>query len=196
LNVATGSVVDHNPRKPLYHWDDQLRWTSQISLGSPFRKHHFRILVIIFPACLFIAGCARSFDVATTVDARRFLNDRELDSVTAGGVKVDLELSASAEGPAAVTSTQGSIITARATVLKIAVDPSAPAPARARLLGISTAELLFAMGKANAAGTSDVQCSAVANAAGDAAYTLQSRIATAISAVCSCSAFAVGIIQQ
>jgi hypothetical protein len=120
----------------------------------------------------------------------------ELDHVTAGGVKVDLELSASAEGPAAVTSTQGSITTARATVLKIAVDPSAPAPARARLLGASAAELLFAMGKANAAGSSDVQCSAAANAVGDAAYMMQSRIATAISAVCSCSAFAVGIIPQ
>jgi hypothetical protein len=108
------------------------------------------------------------------------LNDSELDSVTAGGVKVDLELSASAEGSTAVTSTQGSITAAHTTVLQIAVDPSAPAPARARLLGVSAADVLFAIGKANAAGTSDVQCSAAANAVGDAAYVMQSGITTTI----------------
>jgi hypothetical protein len=59
--------------------------------------------------------------------------------VTAGGVNVDLELSASAEGSTAVTSTQGSIKTTHTTMLQIAVDPSAPAPARARLLGVSAA---------------------------------------------------------
>jgi hypothetical protein len=128
--------------------------------------------------------------------ARKFLNDNQLDSVTAGGTSIDIELSAAAEGPTAVASTQGSITTALTSVLRIAMDLSAPEPARARLQGVSTAEVVFANGKAGAVGTSNVQCSAIPTAVGDAAYVAQARTATAISATCSCSGFAIGIVTQ
>ena len=129
-------------------------------------------------------------------DARRLLDDRQMDSITAGAVRIDLELSSAAEGPTAVTSTKGSITTARSTVLRIAVDPSAPDPAGARVLGVSMAELVFAAGKADATGTSNVECSANPTAVGNAAYIAQSRTVTAISATCSCSGFAIGLVTQ
>jgi hypothetical protein len=165
-------------------------------VGSNYRKDMFRVLLVVFPACFFIISCAQSLDRVKITDARHLLDDRQMDSVTAGAVRIDLELSSTAEGPSAVTSTQGSITAARSTVLRIAVDPSAPEPARARLLGVSMAELVFANGKADAAGTSNVACSANPIAVGDAAYVAQSRTATAISATCSCSGFAVGLVTQ
>jgi hypothetical protein len=149
---------------------------------------------VIVESSHFAIGEERKRD-AKVADVRKFLNDKELDSVTAGGVRIDLELSADAEGPTAVTSTQGSIRTTRTTVLLLAMDPSAPEPARARLLGVSAAELAFAAGKADAAGTIDVQCSAAPTGVGDAMYVAQSRTVTAISATCSCSAFGIGVTQ-
>jgi hypothetical protein len=131
-----------------------------------------------------------------TLKARKSLSDAQLDSVTAGTASMHIELFAAAEGPAAVTSTQGSIATAQSNVLRIAVDPSAPEPARARLLGVSTADLIFANGKADAAGASAPQCLATPTAVGDAAYVAQSRTATAISATCACAGFAIGIVLR
>jgi hypothetical protein len=156
----------------------------------------FRALFIVVPACLLFASGARSLDRARVADARKLLDDRQMDSVTAGAVRIDLELSSAAEGPSAVTATQASISSARSTVLRIAWDPSAPEAARARLLGVSTADLVFGNGKASAAGISNVQCSANPTAVGDAAYIAQSTTTTTVSATCSCSAFAIGLVTQ
>jgi hypothetical protein len=171
-----------------------MMWVLKICVRNDYLKDMFRALLI--PACFFIIGCVPSLDRAKVVDASQLLDDRQMDSVTAGAVRIDLELSAAAEGPSAVTSTQGSITSAQSTVLRIAVDPSAPEPARARLLGLSMAELIFATGKADAAGTNNVACSANLAAVGDAIYIAQSRTATAVSATCSCSGFAVGLVTQ
>ena len=174
----------------------RIRCVFQISVGAPSRKSYFWPLFILLPACFLISNCAQSLHPAKVADLHRFLNDRELDSVTAGGVGIDLELSAGAEGTTAVTSTQGSITTARSSVLRIAVDPSAPEPARARLLGVAAVELVFANGKANAAGTSNAQCSAASAAFGDAIYVAQSKTVTGTTATCSCSGFGIGIVAK
>jgi hypothetical protein len=171
-------------------------WISKIWLPPPRPEGFFRALLILLPVSFFSAGCAGSIEVARVVEVRKFLNDNELDLITAGAASIDLELSAAAQGPTAVTSTQGSITTAHSTVLRIAVDPSAPEAARVRLLGVSAAELVLAIGNANATGTSNVQCSANATPVGDITYVAQSRNATAISAICSCSALAIGIVTQ
>lgn len=196
-DVANSLVFGQSKNERVYIFRiKHVRRTSQIWPGSPSQKYRFWTLFILFPACFFTANCARSLDPVKVVEARRLLNDKELDSVTAGAVSIDVELSAAAEGTNAVTSTQGSIATARGTVLRIAVDPSAPEPARARLLGVSTADFALGIGKANAEGTSNVGCSASVIAVGDVTYIAQSRIATAISATCSCSALGIGIVTQ
>lgn len=167
---------------------------SLICLRIRFQKNISRVLFIVFPAFFLITSCARSPNQTKVVEARILLGDNQMDSVTAGSLRVDLELSSDAQGPTASMSTQGSIRTAQSTVLRIAVDTSAPEAARARLLGVSTGELVFAMGKADAVGTSNAQCSASPVAVGDAAYVVQSRNVLPTSATCSCSAFAIGIV--
>ena len=90
---------------------------------------------------------------------------------------------------------------ARTTLLRVALDPAAltptpqARPAQGRLLGISTAQLLFAAGKAQATGASNAQCSAAMNVVGDVVYLVQSTAVTAVSAICSCAAFVIGNIS-
>ena len=137
--------------------------------------------------------CLLAAEAANAVDRAAVLNDAQLDSVTAGSASVDLELSASAEGATAITSTKGLITTGRATVLRIAIDPSAPeAP---RLLGSSAAEFVFGVGTADASGTKKVGCSAIATPVGDVTLLTQSSSVTGTSATCSCSAFAISLVK-
>ena len=168
--------------------------TSRSSAHRASPRHVFGAFLTFLVLSLFIAGCVHTPKLAKAPDARRILDDRQLDSVTAGAVSVDLELSASAAGPTAVTSARGSIMTARTTVLRISVDPSAPAPAAAQLLGASAADLAFGAGEAKATGATNAQCSAIPTATGDFTLLSQSRIATGVTATCSCSAFAIGIV--
>jgi hypothetical protein len=165
---------------------------SKIWIGNRSQQDSFRTVLVLFSAWFFVASCVQSLGAET----RRALTDAELDTVTAGGAKVSLELSSTAQGPAAFASTQGSILRTHSPVLHVAVDPLLPVTMRAKLLGVITAELIFANGKANAAGASNVQCSAIPVAAGDAAYVAQSAMATTISAMCFCSGFAIGILPQ
>ena len=155
---------------------------------------------ILWTAFLFCRICLLAvcfqIDSATLTNARTILTDNELDSVTAGGAHIDLELSSMATGSAALTSAQGSIASVLSSVLHLEWDESKPETARARLLGVASAELIFANGKAVADGGSNAQCSAVPLVAGDGAYAAQSAHTTPISATCSCAGFAVGLINQ
>jgi hypothetical protein len=169
---------------------------SQIWLGSRLRKHLFYVLFVLLPACLLTASPARSLEATKVLHSAKVLNDRQLDSVTAGAVSINLDLSASAEGPTAVTSTQGSIRNARTTVLLLGMNLAAPKSAQAQLIGMPTADLVFAIGKAGASGASDAGCSAVLSGVGNALYVAQSRTSTPISATCYCSAFAIGIVSR
>jgi hypothetical protein len=125
------------------------------------------------------------------------LSDEELDGVTAAGVHMDVELSAVADGPDAITSTQGSVMVGRTTALRVAFDQTAPPEAQAQLLGESAVEVGIATGKAVATGAIDRTCSAVANVAGaDYVRITQTQNFTALTATCSCTAVAVGILTR
>ena len=146
---------------------------------------------------LIVLGCGLAAPaIANPAQAPRVLTDEDLDFTAAGPIRIDLTLSASAGGPAADSSTQGQVTTAKATIARVTMDPSAPPSAQARLLGAATAEIGFGAGKADASGPINPTCSASAAATGDAAYVTQSRDFTTITATCSCTAFAVGVLSR
>jgi hypothetical protein len=120
-----------------------------------------------------------------------------MDRVTAAKLRIDLELSASAKGPTATTSTTGTVAIARGTGVRVRVNPSAPAQARYELVGVVDLEVGIATGKAQASGASDAQCTATPNIVG-ADYTLlnESQTYTALTATCSCTALAIGVLGQ
>jgi hypothetical protein len=126
------------------------------------------------------------------------LNDEQLDLITAGNTSVALDLFAFAQGRNATTSTEGSLRTARTTILRVAIDPIAPEVARGPLLGASLADLIFASGQAKAIGDSNAQCSATIEPVGELAFITQASVkaATATSVTCSCTAFAIALIAQ
>jgi hypothetical protein len=126
------------------------------------------------------------------------LDDEQLDQVTAAGeVRIDVELSANATGPSAITSTQGSVAVGRTTASRVEIDPAAPEQARVRLLGQVEVDVGIAYGKAQAAGSQDATCSAVSTISGaDYTVTAQSQTFTAISATCTCTAMAVGFLTH
>lgn len=127
----------------------------------------------------------------------KVLSQPELDAVTSAGLTMDLELSANATGPTAMTSTQGTVTIGRTTALRVAIDPGAPPPAQARLLGAFDAAVGIAVGKANASGANDAQCSAnVATSGADYTSIVQSQNFTAMAASCSCAAVAVGFLAR
>jgi hypothetical protein len=123
------------------------------------------------------------------------LDDEQLDEVTAAGIRIDLDLAASAEGPEAVTSTEGAVSVGRTTASLVAIDAAAPQEARVRLIGEVQADVGIAAGKATANGASDATCSAAPTVTG-AAYNqvVQSQSFTAGSAICSCGAVAVNLV--
>jgi len=81
------------------------------------------------------------------------LTDQQLDRVSAGGtnLSVNLSLSATAQGPTATTSTQGSLLSAPTTVLLVNIDPQ-PGAGQISLQAVQPMDVTFASGQATAAG--------------------------------------------
>jgi hypothetical protein len=130
-------------------------------------------------------------------DAFSALGDGQLDGVTAAQIHMDLELSATAHGPTVMTSTQGSVTTGRTSAVRVAIDPTAPPEARARLLGTTQVDVGIAAGQAQAAGAADATCSANTNVSGaDYTYITRSQTFTAMTANCSCTALAIGFLSH
>jgi hypothetical protein len=133
------------------------------------------------------------------------LTDRQLDSLTAAAATVRLDLSAFAQGPRAMTSTQGSAASGQTTVLPIAADPRAPAEAHWHPTGPPRPAIVFiAAGRASASGESSAQCSANIDLIGDFAYSLQTASQTSLppttaapmSVTCLCSAVAISLLPH
>jgi hypothetical protein len=166
---------------------------------SHFRRlRRFRLLPAalrpVISAALLAIGCLQA---ATPARALELLTDDQMDEVTAGRVTMDVELSANANGPSVITSTQGSVTVGQTTGLRIAVDDTAPPEARARLLGSANLEVGIAAGKADASGARDATCAADVGVSGaDVTYIKQSHDFTAVTATCSCTALAVGILAH
>jgi len=175
------------PIRLLARW--QFFWTG--------RRHAHGILICLLCVSTPMRSLAQSPDHEATALPRDVLSDQELDSITAAAARIDLDLSAFAQGPTAVTSTAGSVGTGRTTVLRITTDPQAPALAHMRLVGTSTADIVFAAGHAEAAGASDARCTANLTPNGNFAYLAQSKTVsnTATSAVCSCAAFGISLVS-
>ncbi len=159
------------------------------SIGKAVHKG-WHGLIFVFGACI-LTGCTH-IPEPSALRVVRILTDPELDMATAGAVGIRLDLAASADGSSAVTTTEGTIKTAHTTVLRIELDPSAPPEAAARLIDVSTADFVYGVGKAQAAGTENVQCSATPMAFGTATITSESRTQTSVFAGCSCAAVAIG----
>ncbi len=127
------------------------------------------------------------------------LSDANLDALTARGITASLDLMATATGPSVVTSTIGSVRTARATILQISVEPgpdtSSGEMMRARLVGTAPADLLFAFGSATAHGQDNAQCAASLNSPSTFDYLtrMSVRSATPTLATCSCAAFGISL---
>jgi len=156
---------------------------------SGFYLDRYLAARLLFPVCVVIFGYAASWNVAR---GAAILTEPQLDAVNAGLLQIDLNLSASADGPNAVTSTQGQVAVGATTIARVAIDPSAPAPAQARLLGLSQAEVGIAHGTADATGGSNADCAAnVSVEGGDSVQTLQTSTITELSATCACTAFVV-----
>lgn len=151
---------------------------------------------VLWRSCSCTALVAAGLLASNCARAAVVLNDSALDAVTAGSGHIDLELSASADGAGATTVTNGIITSAKANLLRVAIDPTAPGFAQVSLIGTSSADLIFATGKASAQGDSNASCTAAATGFGDAFYTSQAQILSATLATCSCSGFAVGLIRQ
>jgi hypothetical protein len=186
------------------------RWATIISiLLSPGRARTGRIrdllsrtrfgpffsLILISVGCLSNTACVSP--MASGARYRAFaLTDKELDRATAaGGATLSLDLLAFAEGSTAATLAQGSIRTGRTSILRIDVTPVAPAVYRAKLVGTTDADLVFASGSASATGDVTASCSAQARLEGHAAFFAQtSSIAlTPTSAICACGALALSV---
>ena len=158
------------------------------------RARRFFAARLLFPACVAIIGYASGWECA---QAAAVLTEPELDAVNAGLLQIELDLSASADGPNAVTSTQGAIAVADTTVVRISIDPSAPPPAQAHLLGVSQAEIGIAHGTADASGGNNPKCAANVNVeGGDSVQTTQTSTITVMAATCACSAFVVDLLTR
>ena len=129
------------------------------------------------------------------------LTDQQLDRVSAGGtnLSVNLSLSATAQGPTATTSTQGSLLSAPTTVLLVNIDPQ-PGAGQISLQAVQPMDVTFASGQATAAGGTNRGCSASIDVidASNIAFLTQTNSATVTptSVTCSCAAFMLSRISQ
>jgi hypothetical protein len=140
-------------------------------------------------------GCVAPGQAAAATGFRA-LNEDQMDGVTAAELRMDLDLSATAQGPAAVTSTTGNVAIARTTGVRIKIDPTAPAEARVTLVGSLDLEIGLATGKAQAVGANGAQCSAAPTITGaDYTYQAQYQNFTPTTATCACTVMAVGIVS-
>jgi hypothetical protein len=141
-----------------------------------------------------MSGClapeSRILEHRTMAMLPTVLDDSQLDSVSAAGGSVSLDLSASAQGVGAISSTAGSIQTARSTILRIAFEGGV---AGARLLRVDPVDYILAAGQASAIGSSNAQCSATLATVIDLVFIIRLAAATvtSTSATCACAAFAI-----
>lgn len=146
---------------------------------------------------LLAAAMQTSAPAAAAAVLPTVLAPEEMDAVTAGKIRIDLDLAAAAKGPTAMTSTEGSITTGNTTAVRVAMDAAAPEQARARYLGQSNVEVGVAVGKAQATGAVDAKCSAVPTITGaDYAITSVTQNLTSLTATCNCTAVAIGILSR
>ena len=83
------------------------------------------------------------------------------------------------------------------TAARVELDPTAPAEAGARLLGMSDVEVGIAAGKADATGADHADCTAnVAIEGSDYTLVKQTQNFTAIEATCNCTALAIGFLTH
>jgi hypothetical protein len=124
------------------------------------------------------------------------LTPRQLDSITAAASTIRVEAFATAHGPTAVTSTEGSARSGQTTVLRIDYNPRLPEPARAKLLGIVPAEIYVAQGQASATGATDARASVNIVLSGNFAYLRQASetTATTTSVFQAAAAFAIALL--
>lgn len=173
-----------------------MRWIDHVYRIAP-RSTGLRKVRRICCVVLVAWGCASTPGWAAAGAGLLTLDPEQMDGVTAGRLRMDLELSAMAQGPSAMTSTQGSVTIGQTTASRVAIDPSAPMQARARLLGQSAVQVGIAAGKAQASGAKDATCS-VTPAITGSDYTIlrQSQTFTALTATCSCTALAIGFLSH
>jgi hypothetical protein len=123
------------------------------------------------------------------------LSYRDLDRVIAGDPSVDLNLTASAQGPVTLTSTSGVIVSGEATVLR--VDSVSGGPVR--LISSDLSTVIIAAGQAVARGADGAQCSASVTTSGFFSFlTVNSEVlglpaSTGLPSgvLCACSALAI-----
>jgi hypothetical protein len=165
--------------------------------GGASRKNLLRLILV---AGTYVAqgSIAQAAEPGKGGNAAIVLTDKQLDSVTAASANIDLDLSAFAEGPNAVTSTEGSVSNASGEILRAAIDPSAPDAGRARSLGMAAADFTFASGQASASGASSAECSAALTITGNYDFLIgtSARSVTPTSAICSCAAFGISLVGQ
>lgn len=125
------------------------------------------------------------------------LTEAQMDKITAGTIRMQIDVAGSAEGPAASTSVDSQSRIVEAKVLRVAMNPGAPPQASARLLGETPAEIAIGFGHAFASGESSAGCSARAEAIGniDFSHYTNTTIMTPKSVTCLCSLFAVSFIK-
>jgi hypothetical protein len=148
-------------------------------------------------AAALLAVCALAALPGQAHSSPLFLDAAQMDGVTAAKIQMDIELSATAQGPTVMTSTQGTVSIGQTTGVRVAYDPSAPPEARVRLIDQETLQVGIAVGKAQATGANSANCNATPTISG-ADYTkiAQTQTFTAISATCSCTALAVGFLTH
>lgn len=148
----------------------------------------------------FGAGNAAAAERSGAGGAPIVLSDRQLDFVTAGESKLELDLSAAAQGPTATAITSGTSQSAGAKILLIETSSNAHGVTGARLLGTVPATLVLATGKAQASGAT-AQCSANVVTSGEFAYLTEASLRTAApgsagvatTVTCACAALAIAL---
>ena len=146
-------------------------------------------------SCFLVAACTGPVLPPPIPLSRTTLTNQQLDRVTAAASGLMLELSAFAQGVTATTSATGSIRATPAAFPLIEIDPRAPEPARAHLVGHVSGNLLFATGQTSATGDSAAQCSAGVAPLGSPTYFAQSatRTTSSTTAICNCVGFAITV---
>jgi hypothetical protein len=152
------------------------------------------VVVYVFASFALTSVCYASKRPQATTPI--ILASWQLDRITALGTSVEVEAAAEAQGPTAITSTEGSIRVGQASILRIVYDPRRPAPARAKLLGIASVQLYFAQGRASATGATDPHVSVNIRLSGSFAFAHQVSETTATqgSLTQATAAFAIALV--
>ena len=171
---------------------------SRTQKGHPTNGVRQRRLFGIVAAALLCLSCAAVGRAETEGHGPVRLDSRQLDQVTAGGTEVGLDLSATAAGPTALTSTQGVARQAQGNLLYVNDFPDSPRPRAPQVVKTLQADLFFAAGTATASGA-QADCSASTSVTGPYVFLRQNALqTTAINQstgittnTCLCAAFAI-----